>query len=97
MKNYNVPGPDGFTVNFYKANWYLVGKKFTKAIGHFFTKSFIYYPMNSTTISLIPKVETQLKWKTSGLHHAKVSYKVISKVLTNIVKVFLPYLVDEYE
>lgn len=61
VKNYNVPGPDGFTVNFYKANWYLVGKKFTKAIGHFFTKSFIYYPMNSTTISLIPKVETQLK------------------------------------
>lgn len=44
-------------VEFYESNWDLVGQDFMEAISYFFTNSFVHYSLNSTAISLIPKVD----------------------------------------
>lgn len=42
IKNDSAPGPDGYTVEFFKSNWDLVGNEFTESITYFF-------PMNTFT------------------------------------------------
>lgn len=81
MKNDNAPGPDGFTIEFYKSNWDLVGNEFIEAISYFFSQDYIYYPINATAISLIPKVENPFRMKEfRPISCCNVTYKVISKI-----------------
>lgn len=61
MKNDSAPGPDGYILEFFKANYDLVGQDFMDILGYFFTNNFIYYSMNITTISFIPKVDVPIK------------------------------------
>lgn len=95
MKNDSALGPDGFTVEFYKLNWSLVGREFTEAIDFFFTQNFLYFPLNTTVISLIPKVACSVKMKEfMPISCCNVSYKVISKIIANRIKPLLPLLVN---
>lgn len=55
MPNNKSPGPDGYTSEFYKATWDIVGIEFVTAIQSFFTKGFLPKGVNSTILALIPK------------------------------------------
>ncbi|KAL9674733.1 hypothetical protein QQ045_002932 [Rhodiola kirilowii] len=50
-----APGPDGFSANFYKTNWNLIGKEFYKSIRHCFKYKSLPKGTNSAFIALIPK------------------------------------------
>lgn len=50
------PGPDGFPPEFFLNTWSISGKDFSKAILHFFEKIHMPRQVNSTTITMIPKV-----------------------------------------
>lgn len=63
MKTDSAPGPDGFTVEFFMENWEVVGLEVTQAVEYFFTNDYLYYPINTTAISLIPKTENPVKMK----------------------------------
>lgn len=94
LKADSAPGPDGFTAEFYKENWGLVGEQFLDAIQFFFTHDFIYYPMNATAISLIPKVDNPIRMNEfRPISCCNVTYKVISKILVSRLKPLLPDLV----
>lgn len=96
LKNDSAPGPDGYSVEFYKSNWDLVGKDVLDAIGYLFSHNYLYYPLNSTTISFIPKTDSPVKMKDfRPISCCNVSYKIISKILANRIKLLLPFLVDE--
>lgn len=58
MKRGTAPGPDGFTVDFFIHNWSIVGKDMVKAISYCFENDYMYKPLNSTIITLVPKVPT---------------------------------------
>ena len=49
------PGTDGFTTEFFKESWSIVGKDFTVAIQSFFKTGFLPKGVNSTILALIPK------------------------------------------
>ncbi|GLU24114.1 hypothetical protein SLE2022_400750 [Rubroshorea leprosula] len=55
------PGPDGFTAEFYKAAWSIVGDLVVKAIKEFFSSGQLLKEVNSTIISLVPKIQNPTK------------------------------------
>lgn len=54
MKGNTEPGPDEYTIEFFKANWNLVA---SRPIQFCFAENYMYQPMNNNIISLIFKVE----------------------------------------
>ncbi|XP_057250736.1 uncharacterized protein LOC130591434 [Beta vulgaris subsp. vulgaris] len=51
-----APGPDGFGSHFYKTCWHIVGHDVIAAVVDFFIHGKLLKEVNSTTITLIPKV-----------------------------------------
>lgn len=49
------PGPDGFSVEFYLANWSIVGDDVTEGIPYFFSTCSLPGFVNSAALALIPK------------------------------------------
>ena len=56
MGNEKAPGPDGFTSLFLKKAWHFVKGIVIEAIRSFFISGVLLKEVNSTIISLIPKV-----------------------------------------
>ncbi|XP_026430943.1 uncharacterized protein LOC113328067 [Papaver somniferum] len=57
MSAWSSPGPDGFQVGFYQANWDIVGHDVIIVIQSFFGHGFMPSTFNKTYISLIPKTD----------------------------------------
>lgn len=57
MKSGSAPGLDGYTSDFFKENWPLLGGEFMEAVEYFLEQNFMYYPINAIDIFLIPKVD----------------------------------------
>lgn len=55
MPSNKSPGPDGYTVEFFKGVSPIVGNDLTMAIQSFFMFGFLSTIINSTTLALIPK------------------------------------------
>ncbi|CAN0840801.1 LINE-1 retrotransposable element ORF2 protein [Linum grandiflorum] len=90
------PGPDGFSGDFYKEFWADISESFCSDVKSFFTTAKMPEGWNSTHIALIPKVQNP----TSMAHFRPISccnfnYKVISKIMTQRLKKWIPILVSE--
>ena len=55
MPGNKSPGPDGFTMEFFKGAWEVIGGDVTMAIQSFFIKGFLPKGLNSTILTLVPK------------------------------------------
>ncbi|KAG7587392.1 Reverse transcriptase domain [Arabidopsis thaliana x Arabidopsis arenosa] len=89
------PGPDGFTCEFFKESWSIVGKDFVVAIQSFFKKGFLPKGVNSTILALIPKKkEAKVMKDYRPISCCNVLYKVISKILANRLKTILPKFIS---
>jgi len=96
MPSDKAPGPDGFTINFYKACWNLVKHEVWEVVEDSRQSRSILKSLNSTFIALIPEVEeanTPEKFRPIAL--CNVIYKIISKVIANRLKPILPDLISE--
>ena len=84
-------GPDGFTCEFFKETWSIVGSDFVVAIQSFFRTGFLPKGVNSTILALIPKKkEARVMKDYRPISCFNVIYKVISKILANRLKIILP-------
>lgn len=91
MPSNKAPGPDGYTVEFFKEAWSLVGKEVLVAIQSFFRFGFLPKDINTTILTLIPKTTDAHAMKDyRPISCCNVLYKVISKILANRLKRFLP-------
>lgn len=91
MPGYKSSGPDGFTTEFFKEAWPVIGEDVTKVIQSFFAKGFLPKGLNSTILALIPKkVEAKMMKDYRPISCCNVLYKVISKILANRLKSILP-------
>ncbi|GKB89514.1 hypothetical protein Tco_0961786, partial [Tanacetum coccineum] len=78
------PGPDGFTFEFFKHFWDLIGSDLSAAVQHFFETGMFPRGCNSSFIALIPKV-SNAKFVSDFRPISLIGsiYKVITKVLAN--------------
>ena len=89
------PGPDGYTSEFFKAAWNIVGGDFVKAVQAFFEKGFLPKGINSTILALIPKKNDAVTMKDyRPISCCNVIYKVISNLLANRMKGLLPLFIS---
>lgn len=87
----SAPGEDGLTRSFYHRYWHIVGSTITKEVLQFFQSAVIPEVWNHTQISLIPKVTSPVRMQDMRpISLCGVQYKVISKILCNRLKRFLP-------
>ncbi|GJX71319.1 non-LTR retroelement reverse transcriptase-like protein [Tanacetum coccineum] len=85
------PGPDGFTIEFFKDTWDVVGKDLLVAVQSFFQLGFLPKGINSTILALIPKKKGAKSMKDyRPISCCNIIYKIISKILANRLKVLLP-------
>ncbi|KAF7838898.1 ribonuclease H [Senna tora] len=91
---YSAPGPDGLNVQFFKHFWAVVKDDMFSMLHAFFDRGYLLKSLNRTYISLIPKTNAPQTFKDyRPISLANVAYKLISKVLCNIMKVFLGDLI----
>ena len=64
---YKIPGPDGWTVEFFLAGYDIIGPDLLQLVEETRVNGILHLPLNSTFLALIPKRITQKVWKTTGL------------------------------
>ncbi|GJV42591.1 RNA-directed DNA polymerase, eukaryota [Tanacetum coccineum] len=89
------PGPDGYTFEFFRRYWNLIGSDFCSAVECFFEKGSFPRGCNSSFIALIPKV-TDAKFVTDFRPISLISsvYKVVTKILANRLAMVISDLVS---
>ncbi|GKD40295.1 RNA-directed DNA polymerase, eukaryota [Tanacetum coccineum] len=90
------PGPDGFTFEFFRKYWLIVGADFAAAVEQFFDKGILPDGCNSSFIALIPKVpDAKFVTEFRPISLIGCVYKVITKVLANRLAMVISDLVSE--
>ncbi|GJX67235.1 RNA-directed DNA polymerase, eukaryota, reverse transcriptase zinc-binding domain protein [Tanacetum coccineum] len=93
-----APGPYGLSSLFFKKAWGIVGGNVCSAIKEFFSTGIMLREINSTLISLIPKIATPDKVTDfRPIACCNVIYKCISKIITNRIKGSLGSIVGQYQ
>ncbi|CAL1372090.1 unnamed protein product [Linum trigynum] len=95
MKKGKAPGPDGFTAEFFKEHWGLVGEEVTMATQEFFVTGRMRKEVNCTILALIPKVPNANTMKNfRPISCCNLVYKCISKIIANRLKKVLPKIIS---
>ncbi len=74
LGNEKAPGPDGFTAYFFKKSWSIIGRDVCHAVKSFFQSGSLLKEVNSTIITLVPKVQNPSK---------VAEFRPITKILAN--------------
>lgn len=91
-----APGPDGYSAAFYKKAWKVVGDDVCRAVSDFFKNGKMLTEINSTLITLVPKMQTAAKVSDFILIACcNVIYKCISKIIVERMKKCLGKLVSK--
>lgn len=95
MKEGKVPGPDGFTANFFHKFWDLIKSEVWQVVEESRELRWMYPGLNATFIALAPKGEdanTPDKYRPIAL--CNMIYKIVSKVITTRLKKVLPLIIS---
>ncbi|CAA7048395.1 unnamed protein product [Microthlaspi erraticum] len=91
-----APGPDGMTSLFYQRFWETMATDVIQMVKDFFTTNSLDTRLNQTNICLIPKTERPRDMSEfRPISLCNVSYKIISKIMSNRLKRWLPKLISE--
>lgn len=91
----SAPGIDGLTSLFYKEIWDFVKDDIYRAIFHLFESNKLYAPVNTTSITLIPKsLHANSISQYRPFSCCNVLYKIVSKVLANRLQNVIMDIVD---
>lgn len=89
------PGKDGMNAMFYQQHWDIVGPLVSKAIMDVLNEKADLNSINSTLVTLIPKVKAPRSvGEFRPISLCNVLYKVVSKVLVNRLKPILPLIIS---
>ncbi|KAL2231101.1 UNVERIFIED_CONTAM: hypothetical protein Sindi_1704500 [Sesamum indicum] len=90
-----APGPDGYSSGFFKATWPVVGEEVTRAVLDFFTTEKLLKQINSTILTLIPKVHTPMSVNDfRPISCCNVLYKIIAKLLVQRLSSLLDKIIS---
>ncbi|GJV91486.1 RNA-directed DNA polymerase, eukaryota [Tanacetum coccineum] len=89
------PGPDGYTFEFFKKYWGIVGNDFCEAVEHFFVNGAFSKGCNSSFIALIPKVmDAKLVSDFRPISLIGCIYKVVTKILASRLAMVISNIVS---
>jgi hypothetical protein len=92
MKTNKALRPNGFSVDFFKVAWSIVGKEVVVAIKGFFIFGLLLKEMNATILNLVPKkINPSAMGDFRPITCCNVIYKCITKIISNRM---LPLLGD---
>jgi hypothetical protein len=84
MKVNKSPGLDGYTAEFFKSSWDVVGADVVAAIQSFFDIGMLLNEMNATILTLVPnKSNASIMGDFRPIAYYNVVYKCITKILSN--------------
>lgn len=90
-----APGPDGMPAIFFKRFWQIVGNQVTKEVLQILRGGEMPEGWNDTLIVLIPKNANPASIKDlRPISLCNVVYKLVSKVITNRLKVIIPDIIS---
>ena len=95
MDGNKAPGPDGFSLAFFQACWDVLKEDIMAVFLDFHARGKFEKSLNSTFISLIPKVSRTAELK--DFHHISLIsgiYKIISKVLVNGLRMVMSIIIS---
>uniref|UniRef100_A0A0V0IG31 Putative ovule protein n=1 Tax=Solanum chacoense TaxID=4108 RepID=A0A0V0IG31_SOLCH len=93
-----APGPDGFTMDFFKKCWDILKEDLMLTIQNFHQRSVFEKSFNATFIALIPKKPGAVELKDfRPISLIGGVYKIISKLLTERMKTVIGKLIDEHQ
>jgi hypothetical protein len=96
MPNGKALGPDGFTVEFFKACWEVVKNEIYGVVEDSRHSASILKVLNATMITLIPKEnEASTPNRYRPMELCNVVYNIISKVIANRLKPLIPSLISQ--
>ena len=95
MDSGKAPGPDGYSVGFFKGAWTVVGEDFCDAILHFFETNYFPHEVNTTAITFIRKRNGVDRLEDfRPISCCNVIYKCISRILADRLRVWLPSFIS---
>lgn len=95
MKDSKAPGPDGFTVEFYKSSWHILGEDVVAAIQNFLSICLLLKEVNATILTLVPKkANASAIGDFRPITCCNVLYKCITMILSNRMLPFLDPLIN---
>lgn len=90
-----TPGPDGYTGEFFRKTWNILGDDFTSAVLEFFRSGKLLKQWNCTAISLVPKkLGADRIGDFRPISCCNVVYKVVSKILARRLETLLPEMIS---
>ena len=90
-----APGPDGFSIHFYRICWHVIKYDLLRMISSFLRKAKVGGCTNSTFLALIPKEVNPTSFdRFRPLSLCNASYKILAKLLANILKPLLGSLIS---
>eukprot|EP00253_Pinus_taeda_P008659 PITA_08659 len=96
MQQDKAPGPDGFSVAFYRQHWETIRKDFVRMVKNAFRKHKLGDFTKSSHIALIPKEANPKSFdRFRPISLCNVSYKIITKIIANRLKNLLPIIISE--
>lgn len=98
MQPDKAPGPDGMTVFFFRHFWDIVGLDVVAMVQEFFLSGNMLLEINSTNLVLILKIDNpSMVGQFRPISLCNVVYKLISKILTDRLKLVLPKLISPFQ
>lgn len=95
MSSYKSPGPDGFHPIFFKRQWHSIGRSVFNLIAECFANPSKIRDLNQTLITLIPNCDDPSRVsQLRPIALCNVSYKIISKIIVQRLKTFLPDVIS---
>lgn len=90
------PGPDGFSINFYRDHWYLIKKDLVKMMKGIQRKKKMGGFTNSTYLALIPKESRPTSFsRFRPISLCNTSYKIFAKIIAARLQPLLPTIISE--
>ena len=90
------PSPDGMSAIFYQKYWDVIGNDIINTVLNVLNSNASVAPLNQTNIALIPKTNSPTKMtEFRPINLCNVSYKIISKVLANRLKLIISTIISE--
>lgn len=98
MKNNTAPGPDGFSVELYKAFWPLIRGDIKEMMDNLANGQLDLWRLNYGVIILIPKVKPAVNVKQfRSICLLNVIYKIITKALTIRLTLVIDKVISPYQ